>query len=91
MSLSNQACVFDVNETLLDLRALDPHFERVFGSAVVRREWFQQLLQSAFTTTIIDAYEDFSTIGATALQMVAERHGRGLSDDERTDILGAVK
>ncbi len=24
-------CVFDVNETLLDLRALDPHFERTFG------------------------------------------------------------
>ena len=23
--------VFDVNETLLDLAALDPHFERIFG------------------------------------------------------------
>lgn len=29
-------CVFDVNETLLDLRALDPQFERVFGDASVR-------------------------------------------------------
>jgi hypothetical protein len=24
--------VFDVNETLLDLAALDPHFERIFGA-----------------------------------------------------------
>ena len=28
--------VFDVNETLLDLAAMDPHFERVFGDAGVR-------------------------------------------------------
>ena len=32
-----RACVFDVNETLLDLAALDPHFERVFGNAAVRQ------------------------------------------------------
>jgi hypothetical protein len=25
--------VFDVNETLLDLAGLDPHFERAFGDA----------------------------------------------------------
>jgi len=37
--------VFDVNETLLDLSALDPRFERVFGDASVRREWFMQMLQ----------------------------------------------
>jgi hypothetical protein len=28
--------VFDVNETLLDLAAMDLHFERVFGDAGVR-------------------------------------------------------
>ena len=28
-----RVCVFDVNETLLDMGALDPHFERVFGDA----------------------------------------------------------
>ena len=32
----SRICVFDVNETLLDLRALDPHFERTFGDASVR-------------------------------------------------------
>jgi 2-haloacid dehalogenase len=39
---------FDVNETLLDLGALDPHFERAFGSAAVREQWFGQMLQLAF-------------------------------------------
>jgi hypothetical protein len=44
--------VFDVNETLLDLGALDPHFERVFGDAAVRREWFATMLQSALLLTV---------------------------------------
>jgi 2-haloacid dehalogenase len=30
-------CGFDVNETLLNLGSLDPHFEEVFGDAGVRR------------------------------------------------------
>ena len=46
------AIVFDVNETLLDLRALDPVFERAFGDSSARREWFGQMLQSAFVATI---------------------------------------
>jgi hypothetical protein len=29
---------FDVNETLLDLRALDPQFELLFGSAAMRAQ-----------------------------------------------------
>jgi hypothetical protein len=30
-------CVLDVNETLLDLRAIDPGFQDVFGDASVRQ------------------------------------------------------
>lgn len=32
--------VFDVNETLLDVRALDPLFTRMFGVASARQSWF---------------------------------------------------
>jgi len=42
--------VFDVIETLLDLGALDEHFERVFHDAAARQEWFVQMLQSAFVS-----------------------------------------
>ena len=34
--------VFDVNETLLDLSALDPFFERTFGDAGQRQPWFSR-------------------------------------------------
>ena len=77
-----RVCVFDVNETLLDLRALDPHFERVFGDAGVRRAWFLQLLQSALVATVTGTYSDFGEVGAAALEMVAEREGVDLSDQD---------
>lgn len=84
-------CVFDVNETLLDLSALDEPFERVFGEAAVRREWFQQLLQSALVATVTGAYTDFGTVGDAALQMVAERRGVSLSDEDRRSVLGGMR
>lgn len=75
--------VFDVNETLLDVKALDPLFQRVFGDPAVRCEWFGQMLQSAFVSTITHTYRDFGTLGMNALSMVAERHGATLNDDDR--------
>jgi 2-haloacid dehalogenase len=86
-----RVCVFDVNETLLDLAALDPHFERVFGSATVRRAWFAQMLQSAMVSTITGAYADFGQIGGAALDMTAVRMGVTLAADDRQAILGTVR
>jgi 2-haloacid dehalogenase len=83
--------VFDVNETLLDLTALDPPFERVFGRPGVRREWFAQFLQSAFVSTITDAYADFGTIGRAALDMTARRNGVELAAEERDTILAMMR
>lgn len=87
----SRICVFDVNETLLDLRALDSHFEHFFGDVTVRQAWFAQLLQSAFVSTITGDYKDFGTIGSTALDMIATRRGVTLSPEARTDILGGMR
>src|SRR5680860_417698 len=83
--------VFDVNETLLDLRGLDASFKRYFGLAGVRKEWFTQVLSSAMVATITDAYTDFTTIGGAALTMIAERRQVVLSDDAHAAILGAMR
>jgi 2-haloacid dehalogenase len=48
--------VFDVNETLLDLAAMDPHFQRIFGDADLRVAWFNQLISSALVATVTGAY-----------------------------------
>jgi 2-haloacid dehalogenase len=86
-----RVCVFDVNETLLALGALDPHFERVFGDASVRRAWFSQLLQSALVATVTGAYSDFGRAGGAALEMVAKREGVEISDEDRQMILGGMR
>jgi 2-haloacid dehalogenase len=86
-----RVCVFDVNETLLDLAALDPHFERVFGDGSVRRLWFNQMLQSALVATVTDAYTTFGEAAAAALQMTAERQGVEVSDADEREILGGLR
>ena len=65
--------VFDVNETLLDLRALDPVFQALFGDSSLRAQWFAQMLQVAFVGAITDRYVDFTTAQRAALDMVAQR------------------
>ncbi len=86
-----RVCVFDVNETLLDLGALDPHFERVFGDAAVRKLWFNQMLQSALVATVTDAYTTFGEAAAAALQMTAEGEGVEVSGEEEQKILGGLR
>ncbi len=78
--------VFDVNETLLDLSELDRHFERVFGDASVRREWFGLVLRNALTLTVTGDYMDFVAVGGASLEMVAEQHDAKLSEGDRASI-----
>ncbi len=82
-----RVCVFDVNETLLDLAALDPHFERIFGDASARQAWFGQFLALWLTETVTGAYTKFGTIGGAALEVLAERQGVNLSDEDKQQIL----
>lgn len=82
--------LFDVNETLLDLRVLDPFFERAFGDASVRRHWFGLVLRNAMALTITGNYQDFVAVGAASLEMVARQNGVTLSDAERTSVREAM-
>lgn len=83
--------VFDVNETLLDLKALDPHFERVFGSASVRTSWFATVLRNSLVSTITGLYDDFGKISGASLDMTAKQHNINLSDEDRTTIMSTIR
>lgn len=82
--------VFDVNETLLDMSALDPHFQRIFGSADVRQSWFKELEAQWLVTIATGSYRDFTKLADAALRMVAARHGVELSGDDRAAVLGGM-
>lgn len=83
--------VFDVNETLLDLKSLDPHFERIFGSASVRTSWFGQVLRNSLVATVTGQYEDFGKIAASALTMTAQLHEVKLSEEDRAAIMSGIR
>jgi 2-haloacid dehalogenase len=87
--LKPEVLVFDVNETLLDLSALQPYFQTLFGEAAVVKEWFSLMLQYSLTVTITERYSDFGTLGRAALQMLAQaRKVQLLSEDEERVLRG---
>ena len=57
---------FDVNETLLDLRALDAPFTAAFGDALLRPQWFALMLQMSFVGGLTGTYVDFSSAQRSA-------------------------
>src|ERR1044071_1986818 len=79
--------VCDVNETLLDLSALEPSFRETFGDGHVLQDWFSTVLLYSEVATIAGPYVQFSAIGAAALDMIATARGVDLSLDARTRIL----
>ena len=78
---------FDVNETLLDLSALDEPFREVFGDAALRPQWFAQMLQLSFVGGLTGEYVDFTSAQHAALRMMAERTGTALSETQATAIV----
>ncbi|MFJ7210632.1 haloacid dehalogenase type II [Amycolatopsis sp. NPDC098790] len=64
-------CVFDVNETLLDLAAMDP----LIGGPELRREWFGLAIHTVLTVTATGGYQDFAGIAGAAAVETAARHG----------------
>lgn len=83
--------VFDVNETLLDLAALDPFFERVFGDSRVRTEWFLTLEEYWMTNTITGHYQAFSELAVGALKMMGVRFNAPVSEDDCQALANGLK
>jgi 2-haloacid dehalogenase len=83
--------VFDVNETLLDLARLDPHFERIFGDPGVRVTWFTQMIQSALVATVTGAYHPFGAHAMAALEMTAAQAGVTLADDDKQAVAAQLR
>ena len=82
--------VFDVNQTLLDLNVLRPHFTRVFGDGRALDEWFSLLLHYSLVVTVTDAYADFGTVGRAVLEMMAGTKKIKLSPEDSAKILQGV-
>jgi 2-haloacid dehalogenase len=83
--------VFDVNETLLDIEVLAPHFTRIFGDASVLRTWFGELVMYSMTLTLAGYYTDFFTLGQAVLTMIADIRHIEITNRERQDLVDAMR
>src|SRR3989441_3021479 len=89
--MPRRVLVFDVNETLLDLTALDPECGRAFGTPSARVQGFRAMLSSASLATIPARYASFGDHGRAALRQTAERLRIALSADAERAILGKMR
>jgi 2-haloacid dehalogenase len=90
MTVPPSVLVFDVNETLIDIDAMAPLFEQVFGDARAMREWFGQLVMYSMTTALSGCYVDFFTLGQGMLRMLGEIHGTPISDGDLDRVKQAM-
>ena len=79
---------FDVNETLLDLNGIkDSVGMALGGQRHLLPLWFTTMLQYSLVATVGRHYEDFGSIGAAALRMVAANNGIVLTEQEAKNAI----
>jgi 2-haloacid dehalogenase len=78
--------VFDVNETLLDLDALNPTLDRIFGDPAALRLWFANLITYSEALTLAEVYVPFTDIGTAVLRMQAATRGITISAADAAEL-----
>jgi 2-haloacid dehalogenase len=78
--------VFDVNETLLDLDALCPTFDRIFNDPAAMRLWFADLILYSEALTLAGLYVPFTDIGGAVLRMLAATRDITISDADAAEL-----
>src|SRR5262249_13075257 len=78
--------VFDVNETLLDLAAMQPIFERIFGEKTAMRLWFANFIMYSAALTVAGCYVPFTDIGSAVMKMLADTRGIKIGDKDKKEL-----
>ena len=83
--------LFDVNETLLDVRSLAPRFRRALGSDSLLPVWFARMLRDSLLATVTDRYRRFDEIGVDALVAVAAEAGTELDHASAVAVVEGMR
>lgn len=82
--------VFDVNETLLDLSALDAVFDAMFDRPHQRQAWFTRMLHWSTVTTLTGRFMDFSLLAGYCLDQLAAEQGVTLGSSPRDSVFQTI-
>lgn len=83
--------IFDVNETLLDMSDVKKKVNKALSSKRAFKVWFGLLLHFSLVDTVTNNYHDFATIAKATLTMAAQMLQTEISEEDRNDILEAMK
>jgi 2-haloacid dehalogenase len=78
--------VFDVSETLLDLDAICPTFDRIFNDPAAMRLWFAGLITYSEALTLAGVYVPFTDIGGAVLRMLAATRDISITDADSAEL-----
>jgi 2-haloacid dehalogenase len=78
--------IFDVAESLLDLQALRPLFQRIFGDGARVDEWFGQTILYSESATLTNTFVPFGQLGAGVLRMLGRIHNISISEADVADL-----
>lgn len=85
------AIIFDINETVLDLAALDPLFAAWFGDPLARHAWFHRTIHLALTLAATRTFATFSNVGRAALDDVAGLRKIALPGSAPAELSAALR
>jgi 2-haloacid dehalogenase len=77
---------FDVTESLLDLQALRPLFQRIFGDAAMVDVWFGETILYSESATLTDTFAPFGHLGAGVLRMLGRIHNVSISEADVAEL-----
>ena len=73
--------LFDVNETLLDLKPLARRINASLSSDLAFDLWFSSLLHYSLVETVSGHHEDFSKIAQATFEMTAAKFKKVIAED----------
>ncbi len=84
-----EVVVLDVNETLLDLRALAPRFEKLLPPALMG-VWFSRMLRNSLVALATGQYAPFDRQGVDALLTTASSAGVEVTEAEAVEVIAGM-
>lgn len=88
--MSFEVVVFDVNETLLDVAAIEPALAEATGSRITVGEWFSRLLHRSLVANELDRYQSFGSLAVESLLWLADLRGVDLDPSTATRVVSEM-
>lgn len=83
--------LFDVNETLLDMSAMQEAVNKAFQNKLAYKFWFAQLLEYSLVENVTEKYHNFSEVGQAVMHMTAEVMDKDVPAEKQKELVEMVK